>query len=408
MTSALISNWFDPEGSGGLSGEHESLLRRLREVGIIRDVSGGRDREALRADVERIASDMDDPARPPPMFWSGIPLPPAGPEPSCDYQLVISVGGTKTDFALLRLERGQPICLDTLSGRETGDAEEIDRIKDATQMATPRHGPEVPTGALMISQIVRHLAQHLARHPEALERCEAILLSWGFAHRVIRTGERLAGGLSARVTIMTKAQAGFTTDLSGKDVGLLFDHELRAQLAWSRPIAVANDTVMALHYFLSPSRRAGHARVGLFINGTGSNFSAAEPFGVRQQGFISSGGEDYAPERITGKRPLAPGELERLFFVNYEAGSTELAATRTRFDTETEYPIERNALGAGNAFGQGLRTLVREFIGEAVYAKLEEVQRRTSGGRVGIPGGPWSRRWPAGRGPSRRSSGVKA
>src|SRR6185503_10614468 len=97
MTSTSPAEWFGREGSLRPGGPEEELLRRLRAEGIIRDPSGGSDRDVLLAEVDRIASDMDDPARPPPMIWSGIPLPPVGPEPSCDYQLVISVGGTKTD-----------------------------------------------------------------------------------------------------------------------------------------------------------------------------------------------------------------------------------------------------------------------------------------------------------------------
>jgi len=218
--------------------------------------------------------------------------------------------------------------------------------------------------------MVRHLEPHVRRQRQAFERCEAILLSWGFPHRVIRTGPKLAGGLSARVTEMTKDQEPFTESLRGKEIGQLLTAELESQLSWSRPVAVANDTVMALHYFLGPKRRAGHARVGLFIVGTGTNFSAAEAYAVRPEGFISRQGEDHVPDRITAARRLQPGEREMLFFVNYEAGSIELVETRTRFDSETQYQLERNALAGGNAFSQQARAYLGTFVSKEVYEKV--------------------------------------
>ncbi len=378
-------DWFE---RGVLDGPAAALYQRLSEERLIWDTSSAGDLEVLRRDVARIAADMDDPRRPPPMFWSGIPWPEPGPQPSCDYQLVVSVGGTKTEFAFLRLSRGKVFGLDPQTGQEVSDPAEIDRIKDAMQMATPKCCAEVPDGEALVAAMVRHFASRFGHRKDALECCEAVFMSWGFPHRVIRTGPRLAGGLTARVTSMTKDQAGFSGDLAGKDIDALFDRELRAQLGWSRPIAVANDTVMALHYFLDPSRRSGHARVGLFINGTGTNFSAAEPYGIRPEGFISRPGEDYSPERVSSRRALARGETSGLFFVNYESGSIELNATRTRFDTDPEYPLERNVLAGGNAFSKTLKDLTEEFLSRAVYERIRENWIVSGNREEALPGAP--------------------
>ncbi len=378
-------DWFE---LAGLSGPALAIYEKLKQERIVWDTSAPAALSALRRDVERIARDMDDPDRPPPMFWSGIPMPEPGPQPSCDYQLVVSVGGTKTEFALLRLEKGQVFGLDARNGREVSTAREIDDVKNATAMTTPKWSPAVATGDALVAAMVRHFARHFGALRGALERVGAIYLSWGFPHRVIRTGPRIAGGLTARVTLMTKDQAGFTDSLLGKDVDVLFDRELRAQLGWSRPMAVANDTVMALHYFLDPDRRKGHGRVGLFINGTGTNFSAAEPYAVRAEGYISRKGEDYAPERIRSGRPLHPGERQDLFFVNYEAGSIALDATRTRFDIDAEYPIERNALAGGNAFPQMLKLLTEGLISKTVYERVRENWIVAGNPPSSVPGAP--------------------
>jgi hypothetical protein len=97
------TEWFDELGLGR---NDSSLLSALRKERVVFDPAKDSDLTRLRADGLRIARDMNDAGRPPPMLWSGIPLPYTFGEPSCDYQLVISVGGTKTEFALLRLEDG--------------------------------------------------------------------------------------------------------------------------------------------------------------------------------------------------------------------------------------------------------------------------------------------------------------
>ncbi len=363
-------DWFEAKGYSVRTAE---VYQRLKEKRLIWDISSAAELDTLRRDVRRISADMDDPdpSHPPPMFWSGIPWPEVGASPRCDYQLVISVGGTKTEFALMRLDNGQVFALDPRTGREVSDPEEIDRIKTKTQLPTPKYSPEVPSGEKLVATLVAHFKKHYGSRREALERCQAIFMSWGFPHRVIRTGPRLAGGLSAKVTLMTKDQAGFTESLLGKEINSLFDREFHAQLDWSRPIAVANDTVMALYYFLDPDRRRGVARAGLFINGTGTNFSSAEPYAIRKESFISQGKEDYVPDRITASRPLGKKEEERLFFVNYEAGSIRLETTMVKeFDTDPEYPIERNVLAGGNAFPQQFERFTKEFVSEKVYQTI--------------------------------------
>lgn len=370
--------WFDNLDRGG---ENARLFALLKKERVIFEAQDPEDLADLRADGARIARDMDDPERPPPMLWSGIPLPPvAASRSSCDYHLVISVGGTKTEFALLRLDRGRVRALDLRTGKEASDPEEIARLKDAVKMNTPAYGRETTDGNRMVPLLVAHMAKHLEPHRgAALERCQGILLSWGFAHEIVRTGPRLAGGLTGRVTVMSKDQSKFTKDLAGKNIGLLFDAEFKAQLGWSRPIAIANDTIMALYYFLGPEWRPRFNSIGLFINGTGSNFALAEPFAVGREGIIvGSGVERRIPDLLTSRRSLKPGEREEPFFVNYESGTIELQATRTRFDLETEYQIERNALAGVKAFTQQLRGFTGAFLSEELYRKLRDTWTRAA------------------------------
>ena len=94
------------------------LMEALRRDRVVFDPGDSEALATLRADAERIASRMDAGGECPPMLWSGIPLPGPLREPTCDYQLVLSIGGTKTEFALLRLERGQLLGFDLDSGVE--------------------------------------------------------------------------------------------------------------------------------------------------------------------------------------------------------------------------------------------------------------------------------------------------
>src|SRR5215510_15766627 len=148
----------DPLGLARPTPEAADLLVPLRKERFIWDTASSEDLIVLRADAARIARDMDDPARPPPMFRSGIPWPEASREASSPLHLVVSVGGTKTDFALLHLARDRMLGTDPRSGADLEDPVDIERVKVATEMPTPRHGRDTPDGLAMVSQIVRHIA----------------------------------------------------------------------------------------------------------------------------------------------------------------------------------------------------------------------------------------------------------
>jgi hypothetical protein len=341
---------------------------------------------ALRGDVERIASDMDRDDRKPPMFWSGIPFPERS-DSRCedvDYCLIISVGGTKTEYALMRLEGGVPHIHD-LSGREVAGGE-AGAVRHGLRMPTPTDR-DTRTGFELIERIAEAIALYASRVPAALERCKNVLLSWGFAHTVYRTEERVLGGLRAPSTELTKDQAGLSADLAGEDVGDLFGDALERRLGWRRPVTVANDAVMALHYFLGPESRGTHSRIGLFVNGTGTNFALAEPYAVRAEGVVSRPGERYVPRRITARSPARAGEHVEQYIVNYEAGSIELAATRSPYDRPADYPIEANAMSGGNAFEQQFREVVRARLGEGLHERLL-ARWRSVPGRRPTPAGP--------------------
>lgn len=387
----VLPDWFDDLDRGVTgSGDNARLFAALHEERVIFDPADDDAIGSLRDDTARIAHGMDSPQHPPPMLWSGIPMPGPTDDMSCDYHLVISVGGTKTEFALLRMERGTLRGLDLATGREVSSPDDIEQVKNDVKMTTPVHGTACPTGREMIRQTVEHMSRHLERYRgTVLESCGGVLLSWGFAHRIVRTGAELVGGLSGIVTEMTKEQAKFTADLRGLDIGELFRREFESQLDWSPPVAVANDTVMALYYFLGPRWRPQHHAIGLFINGTGTNFAMAEPYVVRSEGYLSGPGEEYQPERLGARRELLEGETATPFFVNYEAGSIELIGTRTRFDTVDEYPIELNALAGGNAYAQQFRGFTRELVSTALHDRAREGWARATGGDSAVnPGAP--------------------
>ncbi|MBI4601716.1 MAG: hypothetical protein HY721_07130 [Planctomycetes bacterium] len=336
----------------------------------------------LRRDAERIAGLMEGTGGRPPMHWTGIPSPPRPAAASTGYCLVISVGGTKTEHALMRLEGGV-VRIVAPDGGEVSGAEAAG-AKGALSFPTPTQADTLD-GLEMIERIAERIAAYLRPHRKLLEGCSSTLLSWGFAHKVVRTGPHVLGGVTALTTVMTKEQAAFTRDLAGKDLGALFRAAFERRLGWSSPVTAANDGIMALHYFLTAENMASSARFGLFINGTGTNFAAAEPYAVRPEGVLSRAGEAYQPERITSSRPLHPGERRDLYFVNYETGSIDLGVTRTPFDVDCEYPIEGNALSGGRAFEQSFREVVRGRVSPRVHDALAERFRPPPGGAPGAP-----------------------
>ena len=310
---------------------------------MILDAGDARVLESLRREVERIADGMEREGEAPPMLWTGIPFPEAPRDLNSSYCLVISVGGTKTEYALTRLEAGEVHVVDPqgkdVSGLEAGKAKKNLRFPTPSESNT-RSGHE------MIEKIVEQIAAHLKAYKERLASCHSILLSWGFAHKVMRTSPGVLGGVSARTTLMTKQQSSFTKDLAGEDIGQILARAFQRRLGWSVPVTVANDGIMALHYFLTAENRSSHARFGLFINGTGTNFAAAEPYAVRKEGVVSAPGEDYHPERITRYRALRAGEkVERYFVTKHSVPMTRVATVS--FGEET--PIAENSSRSGRA-----------------------------------------------------------
>ena len=362
------------------------LFRALQEERFLYDPTDPDDLQTLRDDRCRIAVEMDSDDRNPPMLWSGIPLPPGLEEVSCGFHLVVSVGGTKTEFALLRLEAGKLIGFDLALGKEVSSETEIERVKNASRVATPVYSTSCRTGHNMIRQIVAHMSGHLRPHfGGPLKNCEGILLSWGYGHSVVRTGADLVGGLTGLSIGMSKGQMAFT-DLKGVDIGAQFVDAFEEKLGWSPLVAIANDTVMALSYFLGPKWRCDHNAVGLLINGTGSNFALAEPYAVRPEGYVSAPGESYKPTRLRRGRSLRAGETVVSFFVNYESGFVRLDATRTRFDVSDELSIERNALAGGNAFSQQLRETSQALIAPDLYERIRAGWKQARGDESAEPG----------------------
>jgi hypothetical protein len=349
------------------------LRSALEADGFLFDLESAQALEVLRQDVRRIASCMDRGDGAPPMLWTGIPLPSLAAPADSEFVLSVSVGGTKTEFSLLRFERGQVVALDPDGVERSG--EEASRLKEHLRILTPTQS-ETPSGLDMVQRIAEPIAAYLAPHGHRIARSLRIVLSWGFANKVVRKAPSVLGGISALTTRMTKEQTAFTADLEGKDVGALFGSALERILGWSAPVTVANDGVMALHYFFTRQNVERHGRFGLFINGTGTNFAAAELYAVRPEGVVSRPSEEYCPERITSERPARKGERVEPYFVNYETGSIELGATKTRYDVSSEYPIESNTLSGGNAFEQQLREVSRVRLPPGLYDRCLASWRR--------------------------------
>ena len=368
----------------GLTPATESLYQQFQQERLLFDFEDPEALGLLRADAERIAAGMDDPGCAPPMLWSGVPWPRDDSPLRSDYCLSISVGGSRTVALLLRIEGTEVVALGP--GGEEVRGSKLEDLAISCSFATPTTR-DTPDGYSMIAKIARGVCEQLGDNQGALEGCASIVLSWAFASSIERTRDDLLGGLAARTTLMTKKQAAFTEDLRGKDLCVLFAQAFEEVLGRRWPVTVVNDGVMALHYLLGPRWRNKYAQIGLFINGTGCNFALAEPYAVRPEGIVSAEGECYEPRHLLGGEGPAAGERVVNYIVNYEIGSIDLVATRSRFDISKSYPIQTNALSGGNAFGQQFEGLGREFLGEEFFHRLLGGYRESGCGGE-LPGGP--------------------
>ena len=403
-----------------MSEELLKLRRTLIEDGFILDLDETGILSKLRRERNRIREAMDVKKGADPnqshqrmMLWSGIPFPevriPAINLNSQGRHLVISVGGTNTYFMVMELKGGEIIAFE--SGNPIR-GNEIEVLQENNRMATPHSESVQDIGKeKMINPIVEAIYPHLT-HTE--NQCKSIILNWAYSQIVQQNGSGFFD--ISTTTRMEKGQEGFS-DLAGTKVEEVFrdaiaekiESELRKleefdessifqmgihllgkgevntsmkdsdiknrkecrkkhlkdlldnPLSKEKPnITVANDTIMALHYFLTGENLQTYDQIGLFVNGTGANFTIAENYLVYKNGI---------PDRIN-ERPLEENRRSaKKFFVNYEAGIVELRETKTIYDTEQTDQMERNAL-SGVSFGKSFKEIVRGNLSTDVYEAI--------------------------------------
>ena len=336
--------------------EKDRLLDALKQEKVIFDRESEKDVSALRRDVLRIAGDMDDDQSPPPMHWSGVPLPESHVEVAdTPYSMIVSVGGSKTFFCLLRLKKGELCGYDWSNGTEIRDADRIARLQSESETKTPGFCDGIQTGLQMVRSIVSRIEGKTGSLRKIAGFCDQVVLSWGFPHRVVRTGPRVKDGLAGIVTEMTKDQRPFIQDLKGRDIGEIFREEFDRVAGWGPSVAVANDSVAAIHYFFQPGLRKTFDRAGLFVNGTGANFAMAEPCTL-EAGEVAVGNAVLRPlGRSVREQGFVPGEKTKDFFINYEAGSTRLSATRTRVRPGRGLSFRTKCAGGGKRLSANVR-----------------------------------------------------
>ena len=413
-----------------MSEELFQLRKTLIEDGFILSFDETGTLGKLRRERNRIKEAMDVPKVTDPnqrcqqmMLWSGIPFPekqiPANILTSQGRHLVISVGGTNTYFMVLELKDGEIIAFENGNPRR-GD--EIEALKN-NRMVTPHsEGAQDLGKEKMINPIVEAIYPHLTH---TVHQCKSIILNWAYSQTVKPNG---AGFFDvSTITRMEKGQEGFN-DLMGEKIEEIFrdaiaekieselgklaefdessifqmgvhllskgevdtsakdsdiknckecrkkhlNNLLESLLSNEKPnITVANDTIMALHYFLTGENLQTYDQIGLFVNGTGANFTIAENYLVDGTGI-----PDHKPKALVSvanrinRRPLeANRQNAKKFFVNYEAGIVELRETKTIYDTEQTDQMERNAL-SGASFGKSFKEIVCRNLSIDVYEAI--------------------------------------
>jgi len=414
-----------------MSEELFQLRKTLIEYGFILNLDETGTLGKLRRERNRIKEAMDVPNVTDPnqrrqrmMLWSGIPFPekqiPAKILNSQGRHLVISVGGTNTYFMVMELKDGEIIAFENGNPRR-GD--EIEILQKKNRMVTPHsEGAQDLGKEKMINPIVEAIYPHLTH---TMNQCKSIILNWAYSQTVKPNG---AGFFDiSTITRMEKGQEGFS-DLMGAKVEEVFRDAIAEKIEseleklekfdessifrmgvhlWSKGevdtsandndiknrqecrkkhlsvllesilskekpnITVANDTIMALHYFLTGENLQTYDQIGLFVNGTGANFTIAENYLVDGIGI-----PDHKPKALVSvanrinRRPLeANRQNARKFFVNYEAGIVELRETKTIYDTEQTDQMERNAL-SGASFGKSFKEIVCRNLSTDVYEAI--------------------------------------
>jgi len=410
-----------------MSEELLELRKNLLEDGFILPLDESDILSKLRRERNKIKAAMEVPKNTDPnqrrqrmMLWSGIPFPEkqirASDLNSQGRHLVISVGGTNTYFMVMELKDGEIIAFE--KGKPYRDYE-IEALQHKNRTTTPHSKGTTDLGKeKMIDPIVEAIYPHLT-HTE--HQCKSIILNWGYSQTVKPEGWGFFD--ISTITRMEKGQEGFS-DLTGAKVEEVFrnaiaerieselkeleefdesnifqtgihllsegeidtsatDSEikdrkerrkkhLKALLAnilskEKSRITVANDTIMALHYFLTGENLQTYDQIGLFVNGTGANFAIAENYLLTKDEKIAY--QNEIPARINEKPFEANKRDAKEFFVNYEAGIVELRETKTIYDTEQTDQMERNAL-SGISFGKSFKEIVCRNLSPDIYESI--------------------------------------
>jgi len=394
--------------------ETDTLSKLRRERNRIKETMDAQKKghESLCGDPNRHRQRM--------MLWSGIPFPekqiPAINLNSHGRHLVVSVGGTNTYFMVMELKDGEIIAFE--KGKPHQE-EKIEILQKKNRMATPHSESAQDTGKeKMINPIVAAIYPHLTH---TAHQCKSIILNWAYSQTVKQDG---AGFFDISTTTrIEKGQEGFSdlmgakvedvfrdaiaekieselktleefdestvfqmgihllgkgeVDTSAKDSDIKNRKECRKKhlenllddiLSKKKPkITVANDTIMALHYFLTGENLQTYDQIGLFVNGTGANFTIAENYLVDDDGRMVY---KHGSLNEINQRPLeANRQNAQKFFINYEAGVLELRETKTIYDTEQTDQMERNAL-SGASFGKSFKEIVCRNLSIAVYEMI--------------------------------------
>jgi len=281
----------------------------------------------LRAESEAFASQMRQAVGRaediPNMYFSGIPLLPTVDQVFAQDMLVVSVGGMNTHIRILQLATTGEVTL--LPVVESDDIH--------PHFPTPCQDGKPHTLEEMWQPIISQVALWLGEFPAISH----LVLSWGFPQQaVILPPDRgITGAIGQYMTKKQRAVAVRDLRLDEFLRTLLIEVRLDEQRINKLKISIQNDSVMAMQRFLKESNQ--YRKSGLFILGTGTNLTTAEPYLFNDNDELAYDPKGYPLRGLSMDSPKSSNE-EKAYWVNYEIA--RLVPTHTRLPAERLLPWE--------------------------------------------------------------------